>query len=181
VRPAGGGGLARLNAPDPVTFQDDARFALDTLQALTTRPDQIKHLLQTILNLAVRGKLVPQDPKDEPAAELLKRIAKEKARLLKSGEVRRDQSPSPMSSADEQFELPSSWGWCRLRSLASALGDGLYGTPNYSAGTDCYFINGNNLEDGRIVIKSITKTVSTDEMQKHKKSLNSKSGLVSIN
>jgi type I restriction enzyme S subunit len=49
--------LARLNAPDPITFQDDARFALDTLRALTTRPDQIKHLRQTIFNLAVRGYL----------------------------------------------------------------------------------------------------------------------------
>jgi len=59
--------LARLNAPDPEAFQDDARFVLNALPALTTRPDQIKHLRQTILNLAVRGKLVPQDPKDEPA------------------------------------------------------------------------------------------------------------------
>jgi type I restriction enzyme S subunit len=74
--------LARLNSPDPATFQDDARFALDTLQALTTRPDQIKQLRQTILNLAVRGKLVPQEPNDEPASELLKRIAVEKARLV---------------------------------------------------------------------------------------------------
>ena len=58
--------LARLNTPDPKTFQADARFALDALPALTTRPDQIKTLCQTILNLAVRGKLVPQDPNDEP-------------------------------------------------------------------------------------------------------------------
>ena len=58
--------LARLNAPDPDTFQADARFALDALPALTTRPDQIKQLRQTILNLAVRGKLVPQDASDEP-------------------------------------------------------------------------------------------------------------------
>lgn len=49
--------LARLTAPDPETFQADARFALDALQALTTRPDQIKQLRQTILNLAVRGRL----------------------------------------------------------------------------------------------------------------------------
>lgn len=59
--------LARLNAPDPETFEADARFALDALPALTTRPDQIKRLRQTILNLAVRGKLVLQDPSDEPA------------------------------------------------------------------------------------------------------------------
>src|SRR3546814_20664123 len=51
-------------------------------------PDQIKQLRQTILNLAVRGKLVPQDPNDEPASELLKRIAKEKARLVKAGKIR---------------------------------------------------------------------------------------------
>ncbi len=68
--------LARLNAPDLETFRDDARFTLDALPALTSRPDQIKQLRQTILNLAVRGKLVPQDPADEPAEELLKRIQK---------------------------------------------------------------------------------------------------------
>jgi type I restriction enzyme, S subunit len=49
--------LARLNAPDPDTFRDDAHFALDALPALTARADQVKHLRQTILNLAVRGKL----------------------------------------------------------------------------------------------------------------------------
>ena len=61
--------LARLNTPDsdPATFTGHARFTLDNLSAITTRRDQIKQLRQTILNLAVRGKLVPQDPNDEPA------------------------------------------------------------------------------------------------------------------
>ena len=68
--------LARLNAPDPETFPADARFALDAFPALTARPDQIKQLRQTILSLAVRGKLVPQDPNDEPASELLKEMGK---------------------------------------------------------------------------------------------------------
>ncbi|HEX3113932.1 MAG TPA: DEAD/DEAH box helicase family protein [Bradyrhizobium sp.] len=57
--------LARLNTPDPETFQADVHFALDALPALTTRPDQIKQLHQTILNLAVRGKLVPRDPNEK--------------------------------------------------------------------------------------------------------------------
>jgi type I restriction enzyme S subunit len=55
-----GASLARLNAPNPDTFHDDARFALEALPALTARPDQIKQLRQTILNLAVRGKLSPE-------------------------------------------------------------------------------------------------------------------------
>jgi type I restriction enzyme, S subunit len=172
--------LARLNAPDP-TFENDARFALGALPALTTRPDQIQQLRQTILNLAVRGKLVPQDSNDEPASELLKRIAKEKARLLSAGEIKRDKPTSSISADDGEFTLPTSWRWCRLRSLASALGDGLHGTPNYARGTECYFVNGNNLEDGRIVIKPTTKTVSAEEMRKHKKPLNQYSVLVSIN
>jgi type I restriction enzyme, S subunit len=57
--------LARLNAPDPATFRADARFLLNALPAITTRPDQIRQLRQTILNLAVRGELVKQDPKDK--------------------------------------------------------------------------------------------------------------------
>lgn len=57
--------LARISAPDPETFQADARFVLKALPALTTRPDQIKQLRQAILNLAVRGKLVPQDEGDK--------------------------------------------------------------------------------------------------------------------
>lgn len=59
--------LARLNAPNPETFQTDARFALDALPALSTRPDQIKQFRQTIINLAICGKLVPQEARDEPA------------------------------------------------------------------------------------------------------------------
>jgi type I restriction enzyme, S subunit len=57
--------LSRLNVPDPDTFRDDARFALDALPPLTARSHQVKQLRQTILNLAVRGKLVPQDQDDE--------------------------------------------------------------------------------------------------------------------
>ena len=101
--------LARLNAPDPETFQADARFALDALPALTTRPNQIKRLRQTILNLAVRGTLVPQDAKDEPASELLKRIAKEKVRS-RHGTVSIQQEAEP-------FALPATWRWAALDQL----------------------------------------------------------------
>jgi len=59
--------LARLSAPNPETFQADANFALCALPALTARPDQIKALRKAILNLAVYGKLVQQNPRDKPA------------------------------------------------------------------------------------------------------------------
>ena len=95
--------LVRLNAPDPnpATFRNHAAFTLENLRPLTTRTDQIKALRQTILNLAVRGKLVEQDPNDELAAELLKRrkIAVSRA---------------------EPFELPASWAWVNVAAVAIA-------------------------------------------------------------
>ncbi|TAU07816.1 restriction endonuclease subunit S [Rhizobium ruizarguesonis] len=106
--------LARLNAPDEETFHDDARFALDALPALTARPDQIKQLRQTILNLAVRGKLVPQDPAAEPAERLLKRIAAERDSLVRQKEIRRDAPLEPVSARDCPHAIPSSWTWGRV-------------------------------------------------------------------
>jgi type I restriction enzyme S subunit len=106
--------LARLNAPDPETFQSDARFTLNALPALTSRPNQIKQLRQTILNLAVRGKLVPQDPNDEPASELLKRIAKEKARRVSQGTLREQKSLPPIKGTEIEFEVARGWQWVRM-------------------------------------------------------------------
>ena len=106
-------GLARLNEPDPdpAVFQNQAAFTLDNLIPLTTRPDQIKALRQTILNLAVRGKLVDQDPNDEPAAELLKRIAEDKKKRTTSARDRRVGPVEPLDSTDMLYVLPSSWVW----------------------------------------------------------------------
>lgn len=74
----------------------------------------IKKLRELILQLAVRGKLVQQDPNDEPASELLKRIAAEKTGLVKQGKIKK-QKPLPEISEDEKpFELPEGWEWARL-------------------------------------------------------------------
>ncbi|MEY9441691.1 restriction endonuclease subunit S [Bradyrhizobium elkanii] len=111
--------FARLNARDPEAFQRDARFALHALAALTTRPDQIKAIRQTILNLAVRGKLVPQDESNEPASELLTRIAKEKAQLIKEGKVKRQDPLTEVNLDQSPFELPPGWGWARFPELGT--------------------------------------------------------------
>lgn len=110
--------LARLTAPDVDTadFPANARFALATFPALTTRPDQIKPLRQTILNLAVRGKLVEQDPTDEPASELLKRIAMH-LEDQKNGRGRRAKPLPDIDPADAPFELPEGWTWARFPEL----------------------------------------------------------------
>jgi type I restriction enzyme S subunit len=141
----------------------------------------IKKLRELILELAVRGKLVPQDVNDEPASVLLERIAAEKAQLVKEGKLKK-QKPLPEIGEDEKpFELPQGWAWSRLSDLVYLLGDGLHGTPEYSNDGEYHFVNGNNLINGRVVIKPETKKVAQDQFDKFKKNLTKNTVLVSIN
>ena len=160
-----------------------------------------KQLKNSILQWAIQGKLVPQDPNDEPASVLLERIRAEKARLVKEKKIKKDKNESiiyrgednsyyekflatrEVKCIDEEipFEIPATWEWCRLLSIVSLLGDGIHGTPEYSKGGSVYFINGNNLFDGQILIKPDTKTVSKEEAVKHSRLLNESTVLVSIN
>lgn len=137
---------------------------------------QLENLNQAILQEAVQGKLVKQDPKDEPATELLKRINAEKA---KSG--KKEKSLPPIKPEEIPFEIPENWMWCRLCDIISILGDGLHGTPNYDPTGEYYFINGNNLINGRIEMKDTTKRVSESEYLKHRKPLIQNTVFVSIN
>jgi type I restriction enzyme S subunit len=86
----------------------------DNLPLLAGAPNGIKKLRELILELAVRGKLVEQDASDEPASELLKRIAAEKERLVAEGKIKKQKPLTEIFEADKPFELPVSWEWCRL-------------------------------------------------------------------
>ena len=82
-----------------------------------------KKLRQKILDLAIHGKLVPQDPSDEPASVLLERIRTEKERLIKEGKIKRSRktaktSDTPHYPQDVPFEVPEGWEWCKLDDLA---------------------------------------------------------------
>lgn len=81
----------------------------------------------------------------------------------------------------EEDKLPQHWQVKRLEDITSVLGDGLHGTPKYCEDGEYYFINGNNLADGKIEIKGNTKRVSVLEYEKYKKPLNEKTVFISIN
>jgi type I restriction enzyme, S subunit len=99
------------------SFREPAHFYLNHLSRFTGRTEHIKRLRQTILNLAVRGRLVPQDHRDEPASELLTRIQAEKARLVKESKRKTDAILHPIDYAQKPFELPSGWSWARFPEL----------------------------------------------------------------
>ncbi|WP_081320079.1 restriction endonuclease subunit S [Pseudomonas rhizoryzae] len=96
----------------------------DNLPLLAGAPNGIKKLRELILELAVRGKLVPQDPNDEPAIELLKRIAEEKARLVAEGKIKKQKPLPEVCDASKHFDLPANWAWARLGSQVLESGAG---------------------------------------------------------
>jgi len=98
-------------------FREHARFYFSHFPRLTTRPEHIQQLRQTILNLAVRGKLVPQDPNDEPADILLQRIKSERQRLTSSGEIKKQALLPDIQKGDTAFEAPDGWTWIPLQNL----------------------------------------------------------------
>ena len=106
-------------------------------------------LKKSILQEAVQGKLVPQDPSDEPAEALLERIRAEKQRLIKEGKIKKDKHESVIFRRDNShyekrgseevciddeipFEIPENWVWCRLGSILEKLTDGAHSTPKYT-------------------------------------------------
>ena len=186
--------LTKLSEVLPVVKSYGAVYG-ETVAMQEAFPEALK---KSILQEAVQGKLVPQDPSDEPAEALLERIRAEKQRLIKEGKIKKDKHESVIFRRDNShyekrgseevciddelpFDIPSTWMWSRLSSIVTVLGDGIHGTPVYSANGTTAFINGNNLQDGKIVIKPDTKRVTDEEASKHKRCLTKDTVLLSIN
>ena len=142
---------ARLRTPDTdvLTFRAHARFSVEALAALTARTDQVKQLRQTILDLAVRGKIVEQDPTHEPASELLRRISAEKARLVKSGHIKPRKSTSRLRRNSVEFVTPRGWELTDLGSTSLKITDGAHKTPTYVA-SGVPFVSVKDFSAGRL-------------------------------
>jgi len=98
------------------------------MELLATAPGGVAKLRELILTLAVQGKLVPQDPADEPAAVLLQKIRAEKDRLIAEGKIKRDKPLAEIGEEDKPFELPQGWAFSRLGDLLLSIRSG--GTPS---------------------------------------------------
>ncbi|MGI2092612.1 restriction endonuclease subunit S [Shewanella oncorhynchi] len=103
-----------LERPFTNSFVKDWQRVAEHFDTLFTTSASIDTLKQTILQLAVMGKLVKQDPNDEPAAILLARIAKEKAQLFKEGKIKKQKPLPAITDEEKQFELPSGWAYERI-------------------------------------------------------------------
>ena len=116
--------LQGLNEPseDEETFREHARFTFNNLPRITTRRVHIKQLRQTILNLAVRGKLVPQDPSDEPARQWMSSFrAGQSGKRPRSGVTRKE---TPVDNFQAGYRLPATWLWVELGKILVTMDSG---------------------------------------------------------
>ncbi len=94
-------------------------------------PDGIQKLRELILTLAMQGKLVPQDPKDQPTSELLKAIETEKQRLVKEGKIKQPKPLPAINSEEIPYELPEKWKWVRLEDVSTKIHYGYTASANH--------------------------------------------------
>ena len=118
-----------------------------------------KKLRQKILDLAIRGKLVPQDPNDEPASVLLERIRAEKERLIKEGKIKRSKksaSDTPHYEKEILFEIPESWEWTTIGEIASSI---LYGVSESAKENGRYrLLRITDIQDNKVNWKTVPFT-----------------------
>jgi type I restriction enzyme, S subunit len=115
---------------------------------LFTTEASIDALKQTLLQLAVMGKLVPQNPIDEPASELLKRIQAEKAKLIAEGKLKKEKPLAPIREDEKPFILPKGWEWSKVLDCSVFVTDGEHATPQRTSDGKIPLVTAKNVRDG---------------------------------
>lgn len=122
-------------------------------------PNGIKKLRELILALAMQGKLVPQDPNDQPASELLQEIEAEKQRLVKEGQIKKPKPLLPVTEEEKPYSLPPGWRWVRLGNISTKLTDGSHNPP-HDAGSGIPMLSSQNVANEQIDFNNPSRYVS---------------------
>ena len=120
-----------------------------------------QELKNSIYQFAVQGKLVPQNPHDDPAYELLKKIKIDKEQLYLEKKSKRDNSTLPITEEEKPFDIPETWEWLRLGDIVTKLTDGTHYTPKYTV-TGIPFLSVKDMSSGKLDFRS-TRHISHEE------------------
>lgn len=131
----------------------------------------VKKLRELILELAVRGKLVPQDVNDEPASVLLEKIAVEKAQLIANKKIKKQKALSEITLEEKLFELPIGWKWCRLQDSIDVR-DGTHDSPKDAISGKVFpLVTSKDFKNGEINFESARRISAEDHFEISKRSL----------
>jgi len=149
-----------LTARAPAEFAEHWQRICDNFDLLYDAPATVAALRQAILQLAVQGKLVPQDAHDEPATFLLAKIKAEKERLIQEKKIKKSEPLPPIEADEVPFDLPQGWEWVRL-SEAFDVRDGTHDTPKYVA-SGIPLVTSKNLYTGILDLSDV-RFISTED------------------
>ncbi len=117
-----------LAAPEPARFNKHWQRIHTNFDLLYSQPENVTKLRQAILQLAVQGKLVPQDPNDEPASVLLEKVCARRRSLVEAGTIRKGQKLTDLRAEKQHFEAPCGWEWVLIDDIYEVVG-GIQKTP----------------------------------------------------
>ena len=138
---------------------------LSNMELLATAPGGVAKLRELILTLAVQGKLVPQDPADEPAGVLLQKIRAEKDRLIAEGKIKRDKPLAAIGEEEKPFGLPQGWEWVRALDICALITDGDHQPPP-KADTGVPFLVIGDVRTGAVLLQGASRFVSESYFEK---------------
>ncbi len=148
-----------LSSSNKTDFNNSWSFITKNFNELYSIPENVEELKKAILQLAVKGKLVSQDPNDQPASELLKEIEAEKKKLIKEGKIKKQELLSPIKQEEIPYKVPKGWEWVRLGSILSKFGAGstpLGGSKVYQD-TGIMFLRSQNIWNDGLKIDDVAK------------------------
>lgn len=125
-------------------------------------------LKQSVLRYAMEGKLVKQDPSDEPASELIKKIENKKAELIKEGKIKKSKKLPAITDDEKPFDIPDSWEWVRLDTVLDVR-DGTHDTPKYVE-NGIPLITSKNISNGHLDFSNIKYISEKDFTEINKRS-----------
>lgn len=157
--------ILEIEIPFPeITEQESIALELTRLKnnsiiistELTHQLTLVKKLRQQLLQDAVQGRLVPQNPNDEPASELLKKIKAEKQKLIAEGKLKKEKELPPIKAEEIPFEIPVGWVWCRLKEVSFKITDGTHFSPTNLEKGEYKYITAKNIKDSGIDLSKIS-------------------------
>lgn len=152
-----------LTAREPEVFNKSWQYICNNFDLLYSTPDNIGKLRQAILQLAVQGKLVPQDENDEPASVLLEKIKFDKERLFKEGKIKKEKLLSAIQAEELEHDIPEKWNWSRLIDICELITDGTHQTPKYTK-QGRMFLSAQNVKPFRFM-PEVHRFVSEEDYQ----------------
>lgn len=139
-----------IQASDATEFAANWQRLAEHFHTLFATAPSIDALKQTLLQMAVMGRLVPPDPSDEPASELLKRTAEEKARLVAKGKIKKQKPAGMLSEKEQIFGIPARWSWTRLGDLSVLITSGSRGWNEYYSNSGSTFIRSQDIKTDKL-------------------------------